>query len=96
MLSVITLSVVVPSKRSYKTFTPIYRRADLGYAITDVNYAHKCFAVSYTLLHSDGPLTLANPIKLFMVVIYEDKQQARVFDPGKAFQPGLMWARSLP
>ncbi len=54
-----------------KLYTSIYRHTDLGYVITDVNYAHKCYAVSYTMLHSDGPLTLANPIKLFTVVIYE-------------------------
>jgi hypothetical protein len=52
----------------------MYWRTNLGNGITAVNYVHKCYAVSYTMLHSDGPLTLANPIKLFTVVIYEDKQ----------------------
>jgi hypothetical protein len=80
ILSVVILSVVVPSKRSYKAsiYTSIYRPTDLGYAITAVNYAHKCYIVSYTMFYSDGPLTLANPIKHFTVVIYEDKQQASV------------------
>ena len=34
----------------------------------------------------------ANPIKPFTAVIYEFLEQARVFLPGKPFQPSLMFA----
>jgi hypothetical protein len=46
------------------------------------------FRIHKTIIsHSPG----ADPIKIFTVVIFEFSQYARVFVPGKPFQPSLMF-----